>query len=91
MARFLFFLSGGISKFFQSPLNVYLAKVLHIRILRFYIFSLGFLYFLLKRTDLKFIMQGLSCFQNLNSGNHKFSVYPLCYKTLKGTCEHFAM
>lgn len=89
MAQVFFFLKGGISKFFQSPANVYLAQVLHIRLLRFYIFFLGFLYFILKKKELKTIKHGLSHFQRFYNNSSKILLYPLCFKTLKGTCEHY--
>ncbi|MBW2466852.1 MAG: hypothetical protein JRF02_06075 [Deltaproteobacteria bacterium] len=83
------FLKGGISNFFQTSFNIFLARKVPIRILRFYIYFIGFLYFQIKRKDLKSINHGLNYFRFFTNKNTCIYNIYLGHKTLKGTCEHY--
>ena len=85
------FLKGGISVFFQSSVNVLLARKLHLRLLRLYIYLIGFIYFFFKREELKAIKKGLDHFNNFKKENNKlsYSLIPKHYNALIGVFEHY--
>ena len=85
------FLKGGISLFFQLPFNTFLAKRLHIKLLRIYIYFIGFTYYFFKRKELAAIKNGIYYFLNLDYYNNKLCrIYtPSYYKALLGIYEHY--
>ncbi len=77
-----------ISRFFQSPFNALLARILPFTVLRLYFYTLGLTYYMSQPNERLKLTEGV--YRNLGCQDAPLKLSTMILKTILGICEHYA-